>query len=745
MRKELTMNPVQDWGEELEDGVIYNIKLKRVHILEPAIERAASSKLQTDERQVEGSRGIVQYKTCKIRTVKAATLEKLVEKLVRDSGEHDPTYINVFLSTYRAFASTQEVLELLLDSYSDFSQINRTADGEAQLLGPNQSVVQSLTTCLCLWLDQYRQDFQEPPHYTCLHKLITFLQQNLPHLKWDLQQAQDLLQQFQEQEASEPTAEDGCHHNVTFTSGGEEMDKGVGKADFLSFSSQAVAEQLTLMDVELFSAVSPFHCLGCIWSQRDKKECKHPAPTIRATIAQFNAVTNCVISTVLHNTQLWPYQRAKVIDKWIEIALECRTMKNFSSLRAILSALQSNPIYRLKRTWAAVSKENAVIFSQLSEIFSDDNNHLSCRELLSREGISISVSGKNSCNEPNRWSQKQHPPSEDSAVTQGMVPYLGTFLTDLTMLDTALPDYMEGSLINFEKRRREFEILAHIKQLQSTCTNYRLNQEAWFTRWFRSGGSLTEEQSYQMSQEIELLSDLHPSFPKSKDGMVKRLSLLFRGSEGISGSPGKLPNPKSNLDNVSVSSSRSTNSETEECTSGTQFSASPDRKLLVPSFPSSSYSSDVTCFRGPTPSRCHSDLSPQLSKNPKQHRPSSSISSSTSVPSPPVYNLQLAESCIVRVSVNISNGNIYKSILLTNQDKTPVVIQRALAKHHLESERPEQFQLAQIIAEGQELVIPDHANVFYAMNTAVNFNFILRKKATRFQNPDSAFTRAPKS
>lgn len=64
----------------------------------------------------------------------------------------------------------------------------------------------------------------------------------------------------------------------------------------------------------------PYHCLGCIWSQRDKKGKEHLAPTIRATVSQFNSVTNCVIATCLGDRSLKPQQRAKVVERWIEVA-----------------------------------------------------------------------------------------------------------------------------------------------------------------------------------------------------------------------------------------------------------------------------------------------------------------------------------------------------------------------------------------------------------------------------------------
>lgn len=107
---------------------------------------------------------------------------------------------------------------------------------------------------------------------------------------------------------------------------------------------------------------------------------------------------------------------------------------------------------------------------------------------------------------------------------------------------------------------------------------------------------------------------------------------------------------------------------------------------------------------------------------------SSSSSSCASQASLPVYNKQIADSCIIRVSVeSVSNGNIYKSILVTSQDHTPQVVQRALEKHNMEDVSYLDFKLFQMLSNGKELQIPDKANVYYAMCTTANFDFVLRQ------------------
>ncbi|XP_037391733.1 ral guanine nucleotide dissociation stimulator-like 1 isoform X2 [Pygocentrus nattereri] len=727
---------VQDWGEEVEEGAVYSVTLKRVQIQQAANKGARWLGAEGD--RLPPGHTVSQLETCKIRSIRAGTLERLVETLLTAFGDNDLTYTSIFLSTYRAFAGTQSVLQLLLDKYGNMEDCNGESDQHHS--GESRGAVRNaLASILRAWLDQCPEDFQEPPSYPSLSRVLGFLQKAMPSSE-PTRRAQSLLEQLQSQAGLESDTEGGFHGNSPFCLGEDEEVEIEVQEDFLSFSADLVAEQLTYMDALLFKKVVPHHCLGSVWSQRDKKENKQAAPTVRATITQFNAVAGCVVSTVLHQRHLRPHLRARIIQRWIDVAQECRIRKNFSSLKAIVSALQSNPIYRLKRAWACVHKDSMQMFEELSDIFSDHNNYLTSRELLMREGTSKFASLENCAKEHQKRSQKRLQLQKEAGAMQGTIPYLGTFLTDLTMLDTALPDLVEGGLINFEKRRREFEVIAQIKLLQSACNSYCLSPDPAFLRWFKNQPQHTEEESYSLSCEIEGLGDSSPTSPKSRTSMVKRLSLLFLGNDSSATSSPVRETPRSpptcssgeSMDSVSVSSSDSSPSDNESMMA-THNLHTQMKKMSESSSCTSLHSMDTSSSSASGPGSLASPTLPGSALC--IHRRCASLTplSPTSPSSPclsPAYNTQAHDACIIRVSLEQGNGNLYKSIMLTNQDKTPAVISRAMAKHNLEEEQPEAYELVQVISEERELVIPDNANVFYAMNTSANFDFVLRVRGS---------------
>uniref|UniRef100_A0A8C2B0Y4 Ral guanine nucleotide dissociation stimulator n=1 Tax=Cyprinus carpio TaxID=7962 RepID=A0A8C2B0Y4_CYPCA len=722
----------QEIGEEVEDGAVFSITLRKVQMYQ------SSSKNQR-WLGVDSDSGLSLYETCKLRTIKAGTLERLVEYMVTAFRGNDSTYVTIFLCTYRTFATTKQVLDLLFQCF----------------FGVSCSTVSSI---LGAWLDQYSEDFWKPPDYSCLRRLIHYLQLSFPGSDLE-RRACNLLSQFHRrlQDPKCPVLgasrneqsrcvcvcavlDQGCCAFALLQENGFDEDR----PDFLSFDPTVVAEQFTLMDAELFKRVVPYHCLGGIWSQRDKKGKEHLAPTIRATVSQFNRVTNCVISTCLSDRTLKPAHRARILEHWIQVARECRILKNFSSLRAILSALQCNPVHRLKKTWDEVSRENIRIFQELSEIFSDENNHSLSRELLIKEGTSkfatLEINPKRA--------QKRQQPQRDLTVMQGTIPYLGTFLTDLVMMDTAMKDYLDGGLINFEKRRKEFEVIAQIKLLQLACNNYNFKRVVGFSAWLSSVEKLSEAESYSQSCEIEPLSESASNTLRAKksSGIMKRWSDRQPGGSGEAGCSGSGSSHSKSFDqlrfppgfsgsvgdggdSLSVTSAGSSSSDVEEVNISF-ISDSPDaleRKFWESTSLSSLDASGLGSGSGSSSASSSSVSSTPVTGSRSHKRSVSGVSSYSSL-SLPLYNQQVDDCCIIRVSLDVDNGNMYKSILVTSQDKTPAVVRKAMVKHNLDRERAEDYELVQKISEEKELKIPDNANVFYAMNSTANYDFVLKKR-----------------
>ncbi|XP_058528787.1 ral guanine nucleotide dissociation stimulator isoform X1 [Ochotona princeps] len=789
----------QEIGEELINGLIYSISLRKVQLHQGA---------SKGQRWLgcENESALNLYETCKVRTVKAGTLEKLVEHLVPAFQGSDLSYVTVFLCTYRAFTTTQQVLDLLFKRYGRCDALTASSRYGCVLPyssedgGPQDQLRNAISSILGTWLDQYSEDFCQPPDFPCLKQLVAYVQLNMPGSDLE-RRAHLLLAQLEDPEHgdSEPEAlspapapvlrpppepapvptpspepapapeldtdpapvlelepapelaaelEEALAQSLELDAASvpavspeppwpppvaAEDGLGEERPHLLVFPPELVAEQFTLMDAELFKKVVPYHCLGSIWSQRDKKGKEHLAPTIRATVAQFNSVANCVITTCLGDRSMKALDRARVVEHWIEVARECRLLKNFSSLYAILSALQSNSIHRLKKTWEEVSRESFRVFQKLSEIFSDDNNYSLSRELLIKEGTSKFATLEMN---PKR-AQRRH---KEMGVIQGTVPYLGTFLTDLVMLDTAMKDYLYGRLINFEKRRKEFEVIAQIKLLQSACNNYSLAPEEHFRAWFRSTARLSEAESYNLSCELEPPSESASNTLKSKKStaIVKRWSDRQAPSTELSASGGCHSKSCDQLrcgpylsggdlaDALSVHSAGSSSSDVEEINLSfvPESPDAQDKKFWESASQSSPETSGISSASSSTSSSSASTTPVAAARTHKR-----SVSGACSYGSSlPLYNQQVGDCCIIRVSLDVDNGNMYKSILVTSQDKAPTVIRKAMDKHSLEEHEPEDYELVQVISDGRKLKIPENANVFYAMNSTANYDFILRKR-----------------
>ncbi|XP_045900717.1 ral guanine nucleotide dissociation stimulator-like 2 isoform X1 [Micropterus dolomieu] len=635
--------------EEEEDGVIYTVMVKQQH-------GGLNSPMSVSRSQC----------------VKAGTEEKLVLHLLHSFSMGDSSFITIFLSTYRSFTSTKRVLDILSDRLE-----NPPGDSEKSQI--RQAFNKSVCTVFSTWLSEYPEDFKSLGDPSCLLRLAPLLPQ-------DSSSAADLRARLLRiaEELSEKALLPDAHKDQT---GPTSLPPDASKFEptsILGFPAALIAEQLTKIEAELFVRLVPYHCLGSLWSQRDKKGREGVCWSVRATIRQFNKLANAVLASCLWPTKLRSQQRARLLEKWISVAEECRARKNFSSLYAIVSALQSNPIHRLRRTWHDTDREAMRRYEELSEIFSDKDNYSHSRELLKEEGTSKFANLDNRLNNKNL----------NRSNAQGTVPYLGIFLTDLTMLDTAVKDRLDNGYINFDKRRREFEVLAQIRLLQSSCKNCVFIADEAFIQWYQSVPTLTEEESYRLSNEIEAPCEPSPRGPTPTviitqcQGLSSSRTSLVGDSDSLFDFPSPVNNLLSKLTKHMKSPSVScldvdTSPPTNESTPAT----------LTPSTPTKSHRRSASCGNNP-PSNIQGS-GPDMR--------------------------------IIRIRMDLHDGNMYRSILVTSNDKTPTVISSALEKHIQDPKQASRYELIQLLPEGKELVIPATGNVFYAM-TSSSVDFLLRRK-----------------
>ncbi|XP_073499441.1 ras-specific guanine nucleotide-releasing factor RalGPS2 isoform X2 [Phyllobates terribilis] len=203
--------------------------------------------------------------------------------------------------------------------------------------------------------------------------------------------------------------------------------------DVLMVTPEEYAGQITLMDMPVFKAIQPEELSSCGWNKKEKYS---SAPNAVAFTRRFNHVSFWVVREILHAQTL--KIRAEVLSHYIKTAKKLYELNNLHALMAVVSGLQSAPIFRLTKTWALLSRKDKTTFEKLEYVVSKEDNYIRLRDYIN--------------------SLKMTP----------CIPYLGIYLSDLTYIDSAYPS--TGSILENEQRSNLMNnILRIISDLQQSC------------------------------------------------------------------------------------------------------------------------------------------------------------------------------------------------------------------------------------------------------------------------------------
>ncbi|KRK05926.1 guanine nucleotide-releasing factor 2 isoform X14 [Drosophila yakuba] len=242
-------------------------------------------------------------------------------------------------------------------------------------------------------------------------------------------------------------------------SGGCSAGGGGNQPSLLDLKSLEIAEQMTLLDAELFTKIEIPEVLLFA-----KDQCEEKSPNLNKFTEHFNKMSYWARSKILRLQDA--KEREKHVNKFIKIMKHLRKMNNYNSYLALLSALDSGPIRRLE--WQKGITEEVRSFCALID---SSSSFRAYRQALA----------------------ETNPPC---------IPYIGLILQDLTFVHVGNQDYLSKGVINFSKRWQQYNIIDNMKRFKKCAYPFRRNER--IIRFFDNFKDfMGEEEMWQISEKIK--------------------------------------------------------------------------------------------------------------------------------------------------------------------------------------------------------------------------------------------------
>lgn len=238
---------------------------------------------------------------------------------------------------------------------------------------------------------------------------------------------------------------------------------------FLEISAKEIAQQLTHIEQDLFVRICP---LELLFGSTGKSQKYELAPNVMQIIEWFNKIVGWVATQIVTTPNA--KERRLVLKRFIEIAQECKKIRNYFALQEIISALNLVCIQRLQNTWRGLSKPEMQAFTELTELMArGSNNYQAYRQ-------------------------------EFSSTEPPHLPYVGVHLSDLVALDQLPTCIKENNHVNFKKMRKIEQAARPILSCQ-TFPFTTLERPRWAVYKFLTQDLVvkTDQQLFELSKQIE--------------------------------------------------------------------------------------------------------------------------------------------------------------------------------------------------------------------------------------------------
>lgn len=233
------------------------------------------------------------------------------------------------------------------------------------------------------------------------------------------------------------------------TSGGPSETNAQNSCSILDFDELEIARQFTIMESKMFCAIGPIELVGQEFS---KKQGSSLALNVKAMSAASTDLASWVADSILWETE--QRRRTSVLKHWIKIGERCAQLRNYNTLMAIMCALNSSTIARLKRTWDGLNRVQKSALEQLRLITDHQRNYAVYRSNIRQ-------------------------------ASTPCLPFLGLYLTDLVFVDEGNPSYRPSRssgrmLINFDKHQKSARIISELQRFQ---VPYKLQEVPELSAW----------------------------------------------------------------------------------------------------------------------------------------------------------------------------------------------------------------------------------------------------------------------